>query len=282
MKSFILLVSCPDQPGIVARITGLIYEGGCNILALEQHVEDGGLFFMRIEADVVESKWSLGGLRRRLGALATDLQAEFSLSDRYVRPRVAILVSHEAACLYELLTKQRAGELAADIRLVIGNYDALRPVAESFGVPFEHVPSGPSRGDHEAVMLKLLAGAEADLVVLARYMRILSADFVAAYVNRIINIHHGFLPAFKGAKAYHQAWERGVKVIGATAHFVTADLDEGPIIAQAVTPVTHQHSVEAMTVAGRDLEKHVLTEAVKAAVESRIILHGRRTVVFHP
>jgi formyltetrahydrofolate deformylase len=156
-------------------------------------------------------------------------------------------------------------------------------VAESFGVPFEHVPAGPAPGgSHETVLLDLLAKAEADLVVLARYMRIVSADFVAAYPDRIINIHHGFLPAFKGARAYQQAWERGVKVIGATAHFVTADLDEGPIIAQAVTPVTHQHSVAAMTVAGRDLEKHVLREAVKAAVESRMILHGRRTVVFHP
>jgi formyltetrahydrofolate deformylase len=239
VKSFILLVSCPDQPGIVARITGLLYQAGCNILALEQHVEDGELFFMRIEADIVESRWPLGELRRRLG------------------------------------------ELAADIRIVIGNHDTLRLVAESFDVPFEHVPAGPG-GDHEAVMLKLLAAAEVDLVVLARYMRILSGDFVAAYANRMINIHHGFLPAFKGSNAYRQAWERGVKVIGATAHFVTADLDEGPIIAQAVTPVTHQHSVAAMTVAGRDLEKRVLTEAVKAAVESRIILHGRRTVVFHP
>lgn len=281
MKSFILLVSCPDQPSIVARITGLLYEAGCNILALEQHVEDGELFFMRIEADIVESRWPLGELRRRLGELADNLKAEFNLTDRDIRPRLGVLVSQQAACLYELLTKQRAGELAADIRIVIGNHDTLRAVAESFEVPFEHVPSRPG-GDHEAVMLKLLAAAEVDLVVLARYMRILSGDFVAAYANRMINIHHGFLPAFKGSNAYRQAWERGVKVIGATAHFITADLDEGPIIAQAVTPVTHQHSVAAMTVAGRDLEKRVLTEAVKAAVESRIILHGRRTVVFHP
>jgi formyltetrahydrofolate deformylase len=281
VKSFILLVSCPDQPGIVARITGLLYEAGCNILGLEQHVEDGELFFMRIEADIVESRWPLGELRRRLGELAGDLKAEFALTDRDIRPRLGVLVSQQAACLYELLTKQRAGELAADIRIVIGNHDTLRPVAESFDVPFAHVPSGPG-GDYEAVMLKLLADAEVELVVLARYMRILSGDFVAAYANRMINIHHGFLPAFKGSNAYRQAWERGVKVIGATAHFVTADLDEGPIIAQAVTPVTHQHSVAAMTVAGRDLEKRVLTEAVKAAVESRIILHGRRTVVFHP
>ncbi|HEX8862456.1 MAG TPA: formyltetrahydrofolate deformylase [Actinomycetes bacterium] len=281
MKSFILSVSCPDQPGIVARITGLLYEAGCNILALEQHVEDGELFFMRIEADIVESRWPLGELRRRLGELAGNLKAEFALTDRDIRPRLGVLVSQQAACLYELLTKQRAGELATDIRIVIGNHDTLRPVAESFNVAFEHVPSGPG-DDHEAVMLKLLAAAEVDLVVLARYMRILSGDFVAAYANRMINIHHGFLPAFKGSNAYRQAWERGVKVIGATAHFVTADLDEGPIIAQAVTPVTHQHSVAAMTVAGRDLEKRVLAEAVKAAVESRIILHGRRTVVFHP
>jgi formyltetrahydrofolate deformylase len=283
MRSFVLLVSCPDRPGIVARITGLLFEAGCNILALEQHVEDGELFFMRVEAEIVTPRWPLGELRRRLDGLAAALQAEFTLNDREVRPRLAILVSQQAACLYELLTKQRAGELAADVCQVIGNHDTLRPVAESFGVPFEHVPAEPGPGGgHETVMLDLLAKAEADFVVLARYMRILSADFVAAYPNRIVNIHHGFLPAFKGARAYHQAWERGVKVIGATAHFVTADLDEGPIIAQAVTPVTHQHSVAAMTVAGRDLEKHVLTEAVKAAVESRIILHGRRTVVFHP
>jgi formyltetrahydrofolate deformylase len=282
VKSFILLVSCPDRPGIVARITGILYEAGCNIVALEQHVEEDKLFFMRIEAEIVEASWPLHELRGRLDELAETLQGEFTLTDGDARPKLAILVSRQAACLYELLTKQRAGELAADIRLVIGNHDTLRPVAESFGVPFEHVPAGPSGGGHETVMLDLLAKAEADFVALARYMKILSGDFVAAYANRIINIHHGFLPAFKGARAYDQAWERGVKVIGATAHFVTAELDEGPIIAQAVTPVTHQHSVAAMTVAGRDLEKHVLADAVKAAVESRIIVHGRRTVVFHP
>jgi formyltetrahydrofolate deformylase len=282
VKSFILLVSCPDRPGIVARITGILYEAGYNIVALEQHVEEDELFFMRIEAEIVEASWPLHELRGRLEQLAETLQGEFTLTDGDARPKLAILVSRQAACLYELLTKERAGELAADIRLVIGNHDTLRPVAESFGVPFEHVPAGPSGGAHETVMLDLLAKAEADFVALARYMKILSGDFVAAYANRIINIHHGFLPAFKGARAYHQAWERGVKVIGATAHFVTAELDEGPIIAQTVTPVTHQHSVAAMTVAGRDLEKHVLADAVKAAVESRIIVHGRRTVVFHP
>jgi formyltetrahydrofolate deformylase len=237
---------------------------------------------MRIEAEIVEASWPLHELRGRLDELAETLQGEFTLTDGDARPKLAILVSRQAACLYELLTKQHAGELAADIRLVIGNHDTLRPVAESFGVPFEHVPAGPSGGAHETVMLDLLAKAEADFVALARYMKILSGDFIAAYANRIINIHHGFLPAFKGARAYHQAWERGVKVIGATAHVVTAELDDGPIIAQAVTPVTHQHSVAAMTVAGRDLEKHVLADAVKAAVESRIIVHGRRTVVFHP
>ena len=282
VKSFILLVSCPDRPGIVARITGILYEAGCNIVALEQHVEEDKLFYMRIEAEIVDASWPLHELRGRLNELAETLQGEFTLMDGDARPKLAILVSRQAACLYQLLTKQRAGELAADIRLVIGNHGTLRPVAESFGVPFEHVPAGPSGGGHETVMLDLLAKAEADFVALARYMKILSGDFVAAYANRIINIHHGFLPAFKGARAYDQAWEGGVKVIGATAHFVTAELDEGPIIAHAVTPVTHQHSVAAMTVAGRDLEKHVLADAVKAAVESRIIVHGRRTVVFHP
>jgi formyltetrahydrofolate deformylase len=169
MRSFILLVSCPDRPGIVARITGLLFEAGCNILALEQHVEDGELFFMRIEAEIVTPKWPPGELRRRLDGLAATLQAEFTLNDREVRPRLAILVSQQAACLYELLTKQRAGELAADVCQVIGNHDTLRPVAESFGVPFDHVPAEPAPGGgHETVMRDLLAKAEADLVVLAR------------------------------------------------------------------------------------------------------------------
>jgi len=278
----ILLISCPDRPGIIARVTGLLFEAGLNILDLEQHVEEGSLFFMRIHADPAGLRIPREELEERLQTLAGALEAEMRLHDPEERPRVAVLVSTEPACLQDLLSKRESGGLHCDIPLVIGSQDALRPLAAGYGVPFHHVPMGADdRPAAEEAMLALLEEAGTDLVVLARYMRILSADFVDRYRDRIINIHHSFLPAFKGNRPYHQAWARGVKMVGATAHFATADLDEGPIIAQDATPVTHQHTVEAMIERGREIERRVLAQAVQAWLERRVIVHGKRTVVFH-
>ena len=278
----ILLISCPDQPGIVARVTGLLFEGGLNVLDLEQHVEEGALFFMRIHADTAGMRITAEELESRLRELMELLDADMRLHDPGERPRMAVMVSSEPAPLQDLLSKREAGVLPCDIPLVIGDKDVLRPLAELYGVPFHHVPMDPDdRLAAEEVMLGLLEDARADLVVLARYMRVLSGNFVGRYAERIINIHHSFLPAFKGNRPYHQAWERGVKMIGATAHFATADLDEGAIIAQDAVPVTHQHTVEAMIERGREIERRVLAEAVQVWLERRVIVHGRRTVVFH-
>jgi formyltetrahydrofolate deformylase len=281
MTTMVILVSCPDQPGIVARITGRLYAAGANILTLEQHVEEGQLFFMRIVADVSRVA-DTTEMREGLQGLAAELAADLLVKDADERQRLAILVSRDGACLEDLLSKQRAGEINCEIPLVIGNTEALRGIAEISGIPFYCVPSQPGvGGPHEQRLLELMAAARVDAIVLARYMKVLSREFVAEYENRMINIHHGFLPAFKGARPYHEAWERGVKVIGATAHFVTAELDDGPIIAQGVTAVTHQSSVETMIKTGREVERRVLGEAVRAYLEHRIVAHKRRTIVFN-
>jgi formyltetrahydrofolate deformylase len=278
MKSIVLLVSCPDQPGIVARVTDLLFKSGFNVLSLEQHVEEGRLFFMRISAEIVRPKQA-ADFEKKLDELGRKLKAEMTLRDP--RPaKMGILVTKEAAPLYDLLIKQQSGELPGEIETVIGNEAGLRGPAKQFDVPFHHVSGNQNPAEQK--MLKLLQGAKVDLVVLARYMKVLSKDFVDAFPDRIINIHHSFLPSFVGAKPYHQAWERGVKVIGATAHYATTELDQGPIIAQDVVPVTHQHSAEMMVEAGRDIERRVLTAAVKAHLEHRVIIHGRRTIVFQP
>ena len=278
----IVLISCPDQPGIVARVTGLLFDAGLNVLDLEQHVEEGGLFFMRIHADPAGMRITFEELEHGLRELMELLDAVMRLHDPAERPRVCVLVSSEPAPLQELLSKREQGVLSFDLPLVIGDKEDLRPLAERYGVPFRHVPMDPNdRLAAEEIILGLLEEARADLVVLARYMRILSAGFVDRYAQRIINIHHSFLPAFKGNRPYHQAWERGVKMIGATAHFATADLDEGPIIAQDAVPVTHQHNVEEMIQRGMEIERRVLAEAVQVWLERRVIVHGRRTVVFH-
>lgn len=277
----ILLISCPDQPGIIARFTGILYGAGANILSLEQHVEDEGLFFMRVHADMAGLSLAAAELEGRLRDLAGALGASLSLRDPRRVMNVGILVTSEPSCLADLLAKRASGRLRCRVPLVIGNREALRGIAENHGVPFHHVPLDEgNRAEAEARMTALLEEAGVELVVLARYMKILSEPFVDRFAERIINIHHSFLPAFKGARPYHQAWERGVKMIGATAHFATADLDEGPIIAQDVTPVTHQHTAEAMVELGRDVERRVLGEAVEVFLEHRVIRHHRRTVVF--
>ena len=276
-------MTCPDRTGIVARTTMLLYRLNANVLSLEQHVEGTGQFFMRILADTSAISISEDEFRLKTAELATELNARISLRDPRPVSRVAILVSREDGCLWELLLKHRSGDLDGEARMIVSNHDTLRPVAEGFALPFHHVPvTAETRESQERSVRDLLRAEAIDLVVLARYMQILSAAFVAEYAGRIINIHHGFLPAFKGSRPYHRAWERGVKIIGATAHYVTESLDEGPIIDQDVISVSHQHSVDEMIERGRDLERRVLLNAVQAHLQHRIIIHNNRTIVFHP
>jgi len=281
-SSATLLLHCPDTKGIVYEVSRFIYEKGGNIIDAQQHREElDNRFFMRVHFDAGELVVSPAQLRADL----SNLSSPFDMSCRLVfsgeRAKVAILVSRYDHCLYDLLLRNQYGELSGDIAVVISNHDNLTDVAAHFGVPFVHVPvEQGKKADSEARMLALLQEHEIGLVVLARYMQILTPTLVDPYRNRIINVHHGFLPAFQGARPYHQAYERGVKLIGATSHYVTADLDMGPIIEQASVPVNHSHSVQDLITMGRDIEKQVLANAVKAHLDSRIMVYRERTIVF--
>ena len=270
-----LLVSCPDRPGIVAAVAGFLHAQGANITSSAQHSTDpaGGRFLMRMEFEHTEP---LDGF----AAVADELGMQWAYSRADVPKRVAILVSREEHCLLDLLWRRRSGELEADIGVVISNHEDARSDVEAFGVPFVHVPNTPdTRPGAEEAMLERLVG-RFDLIVLARYMQILSGGFLARVGAPVINIHHSFLPAFAGAGPYQRARERGVKIIGATAHYVTEDLDAGPIIEQDVERVTHQDDVAALQRIGRDIERTVLARAVRWHLEDRVLLDGTRTVIF--
>lgn len=278
----ILRLSCADQPGLVAAVAEFIAANGGNIVHAEQHTDfEANVFFQRVEfeldgfalpRDEIASEFS--DVARRYGM---DVGIEFSDP----APRVAILASREPHCLHDLLARWETGELRADIPLVVSNHPDHTDLAAYFGVDYHHLPVTPAtKADQESAVRALLAEYDVDLVVLARYMQILSGDFIDEWRDRIINIHHSFLPAFAGGRPYHQAHERGVKVIGATAHYATEDLDEGPIIAQGVIPVSHRDAVDDLVRKGRDIEKTVLARAVSLHLDHRVLVHGRRTVVF--
>ena len=283
MRNLILHINCPDQRGIIAQFTGILYDHGANVLNLEQHVEpDEKLFFMRIHADLSNMEISEVALREILMAQVKKMNAKIQFYYPENRQKMAIFVTREAAPLYDLLIKHQSGELPCEIPCILSNHQDLKNTAKQFNIPFYHLPLSPeTKSDQENAIREIIKKENIDLLVLARYMQILSSAFVTDYQGRIINIHHGFLPAFKGNNPYRKAWERGVKMIGATAHYVTADLDEGPIIEQDVVSVNHQHSVKEMVQAGRDIERRVLTSAVKSHLEHRIILDGQRTIIFH-
>jgi formyltetrahydrofolate deformylase len=279
----ILLVQCPDRRGIVAAISSFLFRHGANILDFDQHTseDEGGVYFTRLEFQTEGLDLPLEDLER---AFALDVARPFSmdwrLSSSSARKRVAILVSRHDHALLELLWVWKRGELRGDVTAVISNHPEAAAAVEPFGVPFLHVPNSKDRrAEAEAAMLARLEG-QVDLVVLARYMQIVSGEFVARFPNRIINIHHSFLPAFAGADPYRQAHDRGVKIVGATAHYVTADLDAGPIIEQDVGRVSHRDSVEDLKRLGRDLERRVLARAVRWHCEDRVIVHGNKTVIF--
>jgi formyltetrahydrofolate deformylase len=270
-----LLVSCPDRPGIVAAVAGFLHARAANITSSAQHSTDpsGGRFLMRMEFEHDEP---LDGFE----AVASQFGMQWSYARADIPKRVAILVSREEHCLLDLLWRRRSGELDASIEVVVSNHDDARRDVEAFGVPYVHVPNTPDlRLGAEEAMLERLAG-RCDLIVLARYMQILSGRFLARVGAPVINIHHSFLPAFAGASPYQRAHERGVKVIGATAHYVTEELDAGPIIEQDVERVTHADDVAALQRIGRDIERTVLARAVRRHLEDRVLLDGTRTVVF--
>lgn len=276
-----LLISCPDQRGLVAKIANFIYANGGNIIHADQHTDfTAGLFLSRLE-------WQLDGfnlpqdlIAPAFNSIAQPLGANWQIhfSDRL--PRVAIWVSRQDHCLFDLLWRQRAGEFQAEIPLIISNHSAMEAIAQQFGIDYHHIPITPeTKAKQEAKQLELLRQYRIDLVVLAKYMQILSADFVQQF-PQVINIHHSFLPAFAGANPYQRAYERGVKIIGATAHYVTQDLDEGPIIEQDVVRVSHRDAVADLIRKGKDLERIVLARAVRLHLQHRVLVYGNRTVVF--
>ena len=280
--SAILLVHCPDRKGIVAGISSFLYDRGANILHADQHQDnDLGLFFMRIEWDLADFALDDAGFRQNFQPLADSFQMEWRLAYSAARPATAIFVSQHQHCLLDLLYRHAIGELRCQIPLIVGNHASARELAGFYGIPFHYVPvDAAHKAQAEQVQLALLEEHGIELVVLARYMQVLSPVFVARYPHRIINVHHSFLPAFSGARPYHAAYHRGVKLIGATSHYVTDALDEGPIIEQDVVRVSHRDQVSDLVQKGRDLERMVLSRAVRWHLEHRILHYAGKTVIF--
>jgi len=280
----ILLIYCPDRQGILATVTEFLNKNNGNIIYLDQHVDhEEGIFYMRVE-------WELKGFvipAEKIGEyfetlIATKLQMNWKLYFTDDIPRMALFVSKMPHCLFDILARYTAGEWDVEIPLIVSNHELLQPVAQRFGIDFYYLPvTGENKAEMEKQEAELLKKHKIDFIVLARYMQVLSAGFVKQFPNRIINIHHSFLPAFAGAKPYHAAHERGVKIIGATSHYVTSDLDAGPIIEQDVTRCSHIDTVQILTRKGRDLEKIVLSNAVYKHLQHKILVYNNRTVVFN-
>ena len=280
-RDHILTLSCPDRTGIVHRVSGLLFEHGCNILDAQQFGDaESGRFFLRVHFDVPQAG-DIDAVRTAFGPLASAHAMDWGVHDARRRARLLVLVSRQGHCLNDLLFRTHSRQLRADIAAVVSNHGDYAQLAGSYGVPFHHFPvDAATREAQEHRILDLVERERIDLVVLARYMQILSPRLCAALAGRAINIHHSFLPSFKGAQPYHQAHARGVKIIGATAHYVTPDLDEGPIIDQDVAHVDHAMTPAALIRIGSDVESRVLARAVRLHVEHRILLNGHRTVVF--
>jgi formyltetrahydrofolate deformylase len=278
----ILLISCPDRKGLVATISDFVYRHNGNILHADEHAdEDSHLFLMRVEFDPAEFDVPLAEIGKHFVPIAERFQMQWRIAFSSYRPRMAIMVSKYDHCLVDLLYRHKSGELACEIPLIMSNHPDTRPLADFYGIPYAVVPvSKDNKREAEQKQLALLREHNPDFIVLARYMQVLSNEFVNTYPHRIINIHHSFLPAFIGAKPYHQAYQRGVKLIGATSHYVTEVLDDGPIIEQDVVRISHRDSLEDLLQKGRDLEKVVLSRAVRWHIENRVLLYGNKTVVF--
>ncbi len=280
----ILLISCPDRPGIIARVSGLLYSLDCNIIDSDQHTDDeDGHFFWRIlfESRSRAAAAVIAELNAALPTLFTDMALHWELFDPAYRERIVIMVSKLHHCMMDLLSRHHSGELDAEVAAVISNHPDLAQLVRPFGIPFYVIPvTRDNKPRAEGELIERLQALRCDTLVLARYMQILSGDFLRAWHKPVINIHHSFLPAFVGARPYKQAHDRGVKLIGATAHYVTEELDAGPIIAQATTPVTHRDTVAELTRKDKDLEVVVLATAVRAHLQKRVLSHRNRTIVF--
>ena len=281
-ETAILLVSCADRKGLVTAVTQFVRDHNGNILDLDQHVDaQEDIFVMRLEWDLAGFDLAPDQLAERLEVLATPYQMTWQLFYSSQPTRMVIFVSKSSHCLYDLLARTEAGELNAEVPLIVSNHPDLQPVAERFGIPFKVFPiTKENKRAQEDAELQLLEQHKTDLVVMARYMQILTGEFIARFPHRIINIHHSFLPAFAGARPYHSAFSRGVKLIGATAHYATEDLDEGPIIAQDVIRVSHRDQVSDLVRKGKDVEKIVLAQAVYQHLQHKVWVYNNKTVVF--
>lgn len=283
MQKITILIHCKDQKSIIASVTNYISAIDGNIIYLDQHVDaDENVFFMRLECEFSAKNWNIEAIRIDFQAkLASHFNMSWEIYTQDEKPRMALFVSRYDHCLYDILGRYSAGELPLEIPLIISNHEDLKAVAERFSIPFHYVPfSKDIKAEGEQKQLDLLKQYSIDFIVLARYMQIITPHLIAQYKNQIINIHHSFLPAFPGAKPYHSAFKRGVKIIGATSHYVTEGLDEGPIIEQDIARVTHTHSIANFIMKGRDLERMVLARAIKLHAERKIIVYDNKTVVF--
>ena len=277
-----LLITCPDTKGIVAAIADFLFQHNANILHADQHQDaETGTFLMRVEWDLSQFDLDLETFDSAFSPIARQFEMQWQLAHSGHRPRLAIFVSRYDHCLADLLYRYQAGELNCDIPIIISNHTDTQWLAQAYGIPFQHIPvHKDSKTEAEATQLAILRRNHVDFIVLARYMQVLSPEFIRHYPNRIINIHHSFLPAFHGAKPYHQAFERGVKLIGATSHYVTEVLDDGPIIEQDVARISHRDDLDDLVRRGADLEKIVLSHAVRLHIEHRVLLYANKTVVF--
>jgi formyltetrahydrofolate deformylase len=284
MQKITLLIHCEDQKGIIATVTNFILKVEGNITYLDQHVDiERNVFFMRLESELTNPTISLASIRAEFQqTIATDFNMSWDLYNKEVKPKMALFVSKYNHCLYDILGRYSAGELNVEIPLIISNHMDLKPIANQFNIPFFHVPfTKDNKESGEKQQIELLEKHEINFIVLARYMQIITPNLISLYENKIINIHHSFLPAFPGAKPYHSAFKRGVKIIGATSHYVTEELDEGPIIEQDITRVSHINSVDDFIMKGKDLERIVLARAIKLHAERKVMVYSNKTVVFY-
>ena len=283
MNKIVILIHCRDQKGIIASVTNYIASIGGNIIYLDQHVDgDQDVFFMRLECEFSGTSFSLENFKTDFQEkLATQFEMSWEIYTIENKPKMAIFISKYDHCLYDILGRYSTGELNVEIPVIISNHNDLSSVAERFSIPFQYIPfTKENKEAGEKAQIAILNKYQIDFIVLARYMQIITPNLIALYKNKIINIHHSFLPAFPGAKPYHSAFNRGVKIIGATSHYVTEELDEGPIIEQDITRVTHSHSIEDFIMKGKDLERMVLARAIKLHAERKTMVYNNKTVVF--
>lgn len=283
MKRITILINCKDTKGIIASVTNFISQQSGNIVYIDQYVDrEEDMFFMRLECEFSLDAFNLNLFNNMFNeVIANKFEMNWQLHDEDSKPKMAVFVSKYSHCLYDILSRYKAGELEVEIPLIISNHPDLESIAKSFNIPYYYIKvSKESKDEAEKEQLRLLKEFNVNFIVLARYMQILSSELIEEYPDHIINIHHSFLPAFPGAKPYHSAYKRGVKIIGATSHYVTEDLDEGPIIEQDITRVSHTHTIKDFILKGRDLEKIVLSRAIKLHIERKVMVYNNKTVVF--